>query len=231
LTYDSGSGNGPFGLGWQIGVASITRKTDKRLPEYRDAEESDVYLLSGAEDLVPALDAAGQRIAFERDGASIQRYRPRIEGSFARIERHADAATGDVHWVSLDAGNVRSVYGRSPAARLADPRDARRVFSWLLERSEDALGNVIVYDYVAEDLVGVAASPSELHRLGGEAPIANRYLKRVRYGNTSPGDERTCVFEVVLDYGEHDAARPTPRRRRAGRHERTLSRPTAPASR
>ena len=33
--------------------ASITRKTDKGLPGYEDADESDVFILSGAEDLVP----------------------------------------------------------------------------------------------------------------------------------------------------------------------------------
>src|ERR1044072_625908 len=41
LSYDSGSGNGPFGLGWSLSLPSITRKTDKGLPQYRD-EESDV---------------------------------------------------------------------------------------------------------------------------------------------------------------------------------------------
>jgi Salmonella virulence plasmid 65kDa B protein len=55
LSYDSGSGNGPFGLGWNLSLPEITRKTDKGLPKYQDAEESDVLLISGAEDLVPAL--------------------------------------------------------------------------------------------------------------------------------------------------------------------------------
>src|SRR3989449_3011582 len=41
LSYDSGSGNGTFGLGWSLALPAITRKTDKGLPQYRDAEESD----------------------------------------------------------------------------------------------------------------------------------------------------------------------------------------------
>src|SRR5437868_12093736 len=53
ISYDSGSGNGPFGVGWNLSLPSITRKTDKGLPKYKDAEESDVFVLSGAEDLVP----------------------------------------------------------------------------------------------------------------------------------------------------------------------------------
>src|SRR5881296_3861249 len=53
LSYDSGAGNGPFGLGWNLSLPSITRKTDKGLPRYFEANESDVFILSGAEDLVP----------------------------------------------------------------------------------------------------------------------------------------------------------------------------------
>src|SRR5437899_5639985 len=61
LSYDSGSGNGPFGFGWSLALPAVSRKTDKGLPEYRDAEESDVYLLSGSEDLVPLLQSDGTR--------------------------------------------------------------------------------------------------------------------------------------------------------------------------
>src|SRR5438876_5023444 len=76
LSYDSGAGNGPFGFGWNLSVPSITRKTDKGLPQYRDGEESDVYILSGAEDLVPVfrrrpngaweLDDEGCHVSYEQ---------------------------------------------------------------------------------------------------------------------------------------------------------------------
>lgn len=96
LSYDSGSGAGPFGIGWNLSLPFITRKTDKGLPRYRDIEESDVFILSGAEDLVPGLkeDAAGNwqpEVVPSRtvDGKTydIHCYRPRIEGLFARIQR------------------------------------------------------------------------------------------------------------------------------------------------
>ena len=95
LSYDSGSGNGPFGFGWSLSLPAITRKTDKGLPQYRDVEDSDVFLLSGVEDLVPLLvqNAPG---VWEPESLPprtvngltyrIRRYRPRIEGLFARIE-------------------------------------------------------------------------------------------------------------------------------------------------
>src|SRR5687767_14542652 len=99
LSYDSGAGNGPFGWGWSLSVPSITRKTDKGLPRYREAEESDVFILSGAEDLVPALEEEdGQWLRRENTRVvnsqtyRIQAYRPRIEGLFARIERWTNEA-------------------------------------------------------------------------------------------------------------------------------------------
>src|SRR5688572_26332367 len=49
LTYDSGRGNGPFGYGWGLPLASVTRRTDRGVPRYRDG--SDTFVLSGAEDL------------------------------------------------------------------------------------------------------------------------------------------------------------------------------------
>src|SRR5687767_5772296 len=94
LSYDSGTGNGPFGVGWGPSLPAITRKTEKGLPQYRDAEEWDIFILSGAEDLVPVLvqNAQGK---WERENLPVRtvngvtyrvsRYRPRIEGLFARI--------------------------------------------------------------------------------------------------------------------------------------------------
>ena len=59
VSYNSGSGNSEFGLGWGLSLPAIQRKTDRKLPLYDDAQESDVFLLAGAEDLVPVLDASG----------------------------------------------------------------------------------------------------------------------------------------------------------------------------
>jgi hypothetical protein len=58
LSYDSGAGNGPFGFGWNLSLASITRRTDRGIPRYQDGEESDTFILAGSEDLVPILDGS-----------------------------------------------------------------------------------------------------------------------------------------------------------------------------
>ena len=208
LRYDSGAGNGPFGVGWQLGLPSISRKTDKGLPRYLDGGECDVFILAGAEDLVPVRGGARTRGEFR-----VQRYRPRVEGAFARIERWTHPGTGVVHWRTTTGNNVTSIYGRSAGARISDPEDARRVFSWLIEEVRDDRGSVVRYTYKGEDGAGIdrgAASEAGRFFDGEFHARAQRYLKRVEYGNRKPGDTASWLFEVVFDYGEHDETAPSP---------------------
>ncbi len=175
LSYDSGSGNGPFGFGWSLSLPSITRKTDKGLPQYRDAEESDEFILSGAEDLVPVL---------VQDGDEWKREQP----------RHADHRWCELSRSALSAANRRIVRanrtldqpGRPGGCLLAidlegqhhhlvrqdrrkpDLRPGRptHIFSWLICESYDDKGNAIVYEYVPEDERNVdqsQANESEPH--------------------------------------------------------------------
>ena len=234
LSYDSGAGNGPFGFGWSLALPQISRKTDKGLPQYNDAEASDVFLLSGAEDLVPVLapDAQGRWVPEDIPARSlagetyrIRRYRPRIEGLFARIEQWT-RADGDVHWRSISRDNILTLYGRDDDARLRDPADPQRIFSWLICETRDDKGNAILYRYRPEDSLGIdRAQAHEQHR-NAQGRAANRYLKRIRYGNRtsllseagarppllSPAQLSAAdwMFEVVFDYGEHDAVDPKP---------------------
>src|SRR3989440_10414136 len=78
LVYSTGTGNGPFGLGWSLSIPGVSRKTSKGVPRYDDAQ--DTFILSGAEDLVPVAGGSGAR-----------RYRLRTEGLFAHIDHYRDA--------------------------------------------------------------------------------------------------------------------------------------------
>jgi RHS repeat-associated protein len=219
LSYDSGAGNGPFGLGWNLSLPSITRKTDKGLPRYQDAGDPDVFILSGAEDLVPEFKK-NEKGEWVKDGGNfvreeevrgdylVRRYRPRIEGLFARIERWTNANNPtDVFWRSISKDNVTTLYGKTIESRIADPSDESRIFSWLICESYDDKGNAIHYGYKSEnsDLVQLSAA-SEKNR----SRSAQRYLKRIKYGNKTPHTlsedlalRNDWLFEVVFDYGEH----------------------------
>ncbi|MCA9637514.1 MAG: toxin, partial [Myxococcales bacterium] len=206
LEYSTGAGNGPFGIGWQLSVAAITRKTDRGLPTYDDAHEADTFILAGAEDLVPLLvesQGVWSPKIVESGGYRIFSYRPRDESGFARIERWQEIATGDVHWRTWTRDNHRSTYGTSSASRIADPAHPGRVFSWLLDETRDDRGNLVVFEYSAEDLQNVdTTAPEEHERLAVVQTQAQRYLRRVYYGNAAPDVAADWLFEVRLDYGD-----------------------------
>ena len=96
-------------------VPAVTRRTDRGLPRYDD---TDTFLFPGAEDLVPVLEpdgAGGWRRPAPAEpphasGYRVDRYRPRTEGAFTRIER----------WTRLAAGAGRRAIRRSRMRYRAD---------------------------------------------------------------------------------------------------------------
>ena len=232
LSYDSGSGNGAFGQGWSIGLPSITRKTDKGLPRYFDPGQNfppqggteggeDTFILSGAEDLVPLLNADGsapvpEQKTYQGQEYSLFRYRPRTEGLFAKIDKWVRHSDNDIHWRATTKDNITSVYGDSPQSRIADPDNPGRVFQWLIQRSFDGKGNVIMYQYKQENQAGVDNEIYEKNRLKSNNAFNMQYLKAVYYGNAgmyADGDALAAMdwhFQLVADYGEHDATAPMP---------------------
>lgn len=142
LVYSTGNGNGPFGLGWNLSIPGISRKTSKGVPRYNEEaqqatldhqkERRDVFILSGAEDLVPVDGAYPGRVT----------YRPRTEGLFARIEHVRDATNN--YWEVRSKDGLVSSYGTKESlgtdpAAIADPSHHTKVFAWKLTRTEDRL--------------------------------------------------------------------------------------------
>jgi RHS repeat-associated protein len=238
LSYDSGSGNGPFGFGWSLSLPSITRKTDKGLPKYIDAEESDEFILSGAEDLVPVLIKNSNK--WEREilpdrelngeTFKIQRYRPRIEGLFARIEKWTNIMdSNDVIWRSISKDNITTWYGKTDKSRIQyEENGVNKIFSWLICQSYDDKGNAIVYEYEPENNNGIDFSQvNEKNRIRS----TNRYIKRIKYGNlkpnrdndwkpTDPAQLNDWLFEVIFDFndGQYESIRFDPGKPESDQH-------------
>jgi RHS repeat-associated protein len=230
LSYDSGSGNTPFGFGWSLPLPAITRKTDKGLPQYVDAQESDIFILSGAEDLMPSLTRSGSEWVRDitplrsvyGEQYEIHRYRPRVEGLFARIERWINVADPqDTFWRSISKDNTTTWYGKTPESRIADPADPARIFSWLICDSYDDKGSVVVYEYKPENSDGVDLTQAHERNRTDRTRSAGRYIQHVLYGNRTPYfPDLTATapvplptdwcFELVFDYGEHDLQNPVP---------------------
>ena len=228
LAYNSGSGNGCFGLGWSCDCMAIQRRTDKKIPDYRDADESDIFQITGSEDLVPLLskDGGGNWVLDEftaATGETVRRYRPRIEGSFNRIERITPKDSTVFYWRHTTIKNVVTIFGRSQPARIADPDNPNHIFKWLPEFSFDDRGNCLQYSYLPENLTGVTGQLHEQNRLNGSALFANTYLQNISYGNLEPYSidpsaaynpllpvNPQYLFQIVFDYGDHDPNTPIP---------------------
>ena len=223
LQYSSGNGNGPFGLGWQLSIPRITRKTEKGLPAY---EDEDVFVMSGAEDLVPRLERVSgdpdswESVVQERGEGkyTVHHYRPRTEGLFARIEKWVHE-NGSIHWRVISKDNVTSIYGKTIAARIVNPDRLDHIFEWLLEETFDAKGNHMLYEYARENPALELSGIHERNRRYSQA-----YIRRILYGNTPDSlemdlrvgptrtttdhtdhlntRERHYVFEVLFDYGD-----------------------------
>ncbi|MEO8415427.1 MAG: SpvB/TcaC N-terminal domain-containing protein [Ginsengibacter sp.] len=232
LSYNSGSGNGVFGLGWSLSLPSVSRKADNPLPQYLDAGDSDIFLFSGAEDLVPSFkkkndgsfdkDVAGNYIVHEKNSSdgffTIRFYQPRIEGFYARIERWMHKISGEIKWRIISKENITTLFGWSVNARIADPGDENRIFEWLPEFVFDAKGNCSHYLYKKEDEAGFDISfvHNRNRKKNNQITYANTYLEKILYGNKMPyekfGDAFPVVndflFSNVFDYGEYNEDAP-----------------------
>lgn len=235
LTYGSTAGNGPFGYGWGLSIGEITRKTRNGLPQYLDdiastpVQDRDTFILSGVEDLVPestitadgtwSLSAPQPRTMNGVD-YHVSQYRPRIESVQQRIEKWTTTDNINSHWRTISANNVTSIYGNSSNSQIVDPADNTRVFSWLLSEVRDDLGGRYVVEYKAEDSVGVDETQSNESNRTSITRSANRYPKRIYYGNLTSTlapikiaetNETEWLFQVVFDYGDHYTSVPTPK--------------------
>ena len=235
IGYSSGAGNGVFGLGWQLPLMKIVRRTRCGVPLFNDAadDEADQYIGPDGEVLVPQRDALGQVVtewrAQYRDVTFAHPYRvgqylPRVEGAFSCIERWwRDDDPASVFWLIQDAaGNVHCL-GKTAAGRVAKPGDMTaagdpKIGEWLLEESLSPTGEHIVYAYQAEDGAGMAAD--DTHPVG-----ALPHLTDVYYGNVTPAsnlylwasDSLTCatfgvqwLFKLTFDYGARSLDTGTP---------------------
>lgn len=208
LQYSTGNRNGPFGMGWQLSLPRISLKTEKGLPTYTD---QDVFVMSGAEDLVPVTP---QPSFIPPAGYTVTYYHPRTEGLFARIAKWVK--NDDIHWRATTKENVTSIYGKSTSARIVNPKMREQVFEWLLEETFDAKGNHMLYEYIQESSNFMPVAICDQNRKYSQA-----YLRRILYGNT-PGalgaakkagherEGRHYVFEVLFDYGDLPDRPPIP---------------------
>ncbi len=233
LSYNSGVGNGLFGIGWDIDLPSIQRRTDKKLPRYFDTNNveniatEDSFMFSGVEELVPFLELEENgEWKVKQDNKNpdfiVRQYRPRIEGSFSRIERIFEKSTNAYYWKVTSKDNITTFFGYSESCRIADPTDKNKVFQWLPEFAYDDKGSWVWYEYKEENLDNVENKVNEKNRFSSIAKFSNKHIKRIKYGNKTakyfetspylpliPNENEKHFFDLVFDYGDYDIENPS----------------------
>lgn len=203
LGYSSGNGNGIFGMGWAMGIPGITRKTSKGIPLYED--RSDIFILSGAEDLVPVsveneiVGTAPNQISWERTF-----YRPRTEGLFARIIRHKKT-NGEHYWEVRSKDGLISYYGTPGSSSndpcvTANPEKRDSIYAWHLSKTQDPFGNVIVYEYDRDLKVATTLEGANSRRYDQLYPLVIKYAQYQT--GTAPNIVTKYLCEVRFNYEE-----------------------------
>ena len=107
------------------------------------------------------------------------------KGLFARIERWTQPdRPSDTFWRSISRDNVTTLYGRTANSRIADPADPTPHLLLADLRELRRQGQrASVYDYKAEDDDRRRSRRRRTSATASTDPSANRYLKRIRYGN------------------------------------------------
>lgn len=226
ISYNSQSGNSVIALGWQLSIPCISRKTNSQIPTYDDENMRDEFILEGYDDLIVAYkqDNTGKYIKnldgkFEIDVRTssdnlykITKYKPRVEGLFALIEKYERKSDGDIHWVTTSGDNTKSIYGKDTSARLVNCNDKSEVYKWLIELTYDDKGNAIKYLYKQENDQNIDLEKLSNHERmqDGKLQYSNVYISKILYTNidsfsgSTSLNESDFYFETIFDYGEYD---------------------------
>ncbi|MGK7884991.1 MAG: SpvB/TcaC N-terminal domain-containing protein, partial [Crocosphaera sp.] len=216
LSYNSGGGNGCFGMGWEPSLAKISRKTSKGLPHYNSRDT----FLYGGEDLVP-IEGRTRKVTPNGISYFVQQYYVRTESSFELIEYwQVPEGTRGSHsfWKITHANHMISIFGKRTQAVIADPSSPNKIFEWLLEENYNPTGDHQLFFYKEENDQNV---PPDAVYEKDRVVTANKYIQFIRYGYKDPVDGSMLLrerdhqaiqdankgdwhFEIVFDYGEYD---------------------------
>ena len=173
LSYNSGAGNSILGIGWSLGLASITRMTARGLPLY---EHKDLFAANGGEELVYVGLLGGQRVYRNRFEKEFVRYRWANSGDSGQEGYWiADYPDGRVGYFGADSQGALKEAARTPGAN--------GTYQYHLVELVDTLGNRVVYDYEEDgnysliSMISYAFNQSSLPRY------------RIRFGYESRPDK------------------------------------------
>lgn len=191
LSYNSGNGNGPFGMGFALSLPKISIWTENGIPRY---DGTDIYITD-----------SGQLVrkdvkSYIENGYNVYEYLPRVVSEIIQIKHYVNPQNTSSYWEIITAKNETSYFGKTKSSRICNPHNPSQIFEWLIAESIDAKGNVITFSYKAENDDNVPDGPSK-----NEHTFTNRYIQNIQYGKyiDSTGASK-FAFELLFNYGEYD---------------------------
>ena len=190
ISYNSESGNGLLGMGWDMQVPAVSVDSKWGVPRYDAGYETECYLLNGQE-LLPSPHYLAAWEARNSQDAKV--FYSRTETGFDSITRKG-TAPGNYFWEVRDKSGKKYYYGSYDGQHRQDSvllKDARgNIAYWPLCRVEDMDGNLVMYYYhVEQQYSGTTYLGKQL------------WLESIRYtGNAKTGD--TGIYTVFFS-GEH----------------------------
>jgi RHS repeat-associated protein len=206
IRYNSESGSGWLGEGWDLDIPSITVDTRWGVPRYSQSQETETYTMDGT--MLVTMNGANPSVAHRAEKTprtADRQFYPRREGGFSQIIRKG-SKLDQYTWEVTDRSGTKYYYGRKiknegPYANPQNPHDsilngvllgevkyleneARQVITqWHLSRVEEIHGDYIDYYYEVEE-----------EPVAGELTSRALYLKEIRSGNKDQDPHTVVTF-------------------------------------
>ena len=181
LQYGSDGGSSYVGYGWSLPVQSVDIETRWGVPRFDIEHESESYLLMGTK-----LGDRTYRTAELPGRAKDKRFKPLVEGGFARIIRKGDLPT-NYTWEVTSKDGTTSYFG-GVDGKIADNaviKDAEgNIVRWALYRTVDTHGNFVSYTYEHHD----STLYPKCYRYTGHDDEAGAYAVNFEYAPTARKD-------------------------------------------
>ena len=183
LTYNSDSGSGWAGEGWDIQIPTISVDTRWGVPRYSEQFETETYLLNGQ--MLAMMDGTEMTVAHRSDSISRQENRQfflRQGGDFSKIIRIGNSPS-NYYWEITDRKGIVYTYGDSNhqngelrgTIRDLDYNERDVTSEWKLTRMKETHGDSVNYYYSnVEEQVAFGVSAKALYLSSIESFLYNK---------------------------------------------------------
>jgi RHS repeat-associated protein len=143
IGYQSGSGNGPLGIGWGLGGLSEIERCSKTLAQDNSSDSVNLTLADRF-----CLDGNKLRLTGGVYGQAGSTYQTEME-TFARVTAYGNAGNGPAYFIVEGKNGLKYEYGNSTDSRIeaVNATNNTTAHTWALNKVSDRNGNAMTIAY------------------------------------------------------------------------------------